>query len=289
MAKRPALVRTDDSLGGAAALMEALRIGGFPVVEGERLVGILTSRDVRNAHPNRLVADVMSRGVVTVTPESSLWRAKALMEEHGIERLVVVEGDRPVGVVTKMHVQTELGKYKDALTGLDRAMLFKRRAAEMLRTGSEITVVFMDLDNFGAIDKELGHVRGDEVLQRVGQALRDAIDPDSDHLCRYGGDEFAVVTTRPLEDARRLAVSMLESIEELTVPGGPRVTASAGLAGGRRVDCRPVGEESDVVSNLINMASLASTRAKKQKESLLMAEQANIQVKSPQLVRKPYN
>lgn len=271
MTRDPLTIGPGESVEHAAALMNQHRIGGLPVVEDGRLVGIITSRDVRTSHFNRLVADAMSKQVVAVSMECSLWEAKELLERHGIERLVVVKDRRPVGIVTKSQLYVELGKHIDALTGLDRAEFLQRKASELLQNGKEIAIIFLDLDNFGAIDKERGHVVGDKILQQVAQVLRSVVEDGVDCLSRYAGDEFAVVTTRSLEDAKKLALRMVTALAEESWSHGLKVTGSAGVAGGRRSRSRSEGKKAFTVSDLINMASLASTRAKKEKKPVLVA------------------
>ncbi|SHJ40453.1 diguanylate cyclase (GGDEF) domain-containing protein [Desulfofundulus thermosubterraneus DSM 16057] len=271
MHKNPVTIDPFESVGRAAALMNQLKIGGLPVVEGGRLVGIITSRDVRYSHPNRLVADAMSRNVVTVSPECSFWEAKETMESHGIERLVVVRDGRLLGVITKSRLYAEIGKHVDALTGLNRAEFLQHKAAELLQSGQEITVIFLDLDNFGAIDKEFGHVIGDEILQQVGKILKGVIAEGLDYLCRYAGDEFAVVTVRPLEEAKQLSWQMIKALADARWPQGIKVTASAGVAGGRRSRVRGEPNGTHNVRDLINLASLASTKAKREKRPVVVA------------------
>jgi len=266
-----------DSIGRASALMEQFRIGGLPVLEGEKLVGILTSRDVRRSHPNRLVADAMTKKVITVHSCCSLWEAKEILEQYNIERLVVVDGGRHVGIITKSSLYAELGKHMDSLTGLKRADFLQRKASELLQQGKEIAVIFFDLDNFGEIDKKLGHVVGDAVLRKVAQVLKGVVDEEIDHLCRYAGDEFAVVTERFLEGAKRLAWDMVSSLERESWPKRLKVTASAGVAGGRRKTGRTSENGMYSVAELINMASLASTRAKKKGEKVVVAERVNLE------------
>ena len=271
MTKELVTVKPEDSVARVAELMERTKIGGFPVVEGGRLVGIITSRDIRGCHPNRLIADAMTKEVVTVPHTCSLWEAKELLERHGIERLVVMDGDCAVGVVTKSLLYAEFGKYIDALTGLHKAEFIQRKALELLQGGKEIAVIFLDLDNFGAVDKELGHVVGDEILYRVAKILAGVVEEGSDHLFRYAGDEFAVVTMKPLEEAKKLALRMVNAISEEEWPLGIKVAASAGVAGGRRASPRHGDSELYAVSDLINMASLASTRAKKEGKQVVVA------------------
>ncbi|MEW6227923.1 MAG: CBS domain-containing protein [Bacillota bacterium] len=271
MTKELITVKPEDSVARVAELMERTRIGGLPVVEGGRLVGIISSRDIRRCHPNRLIADAMTKDVVTVPPTCSLWEAKELLERYGIERLVVVDGDYPVGVVTKLLLCAELGKHIDALTGLHQAEFLRRKALELLQDGKEIAIIFLDLDDFGTVDKELGHVVGDEILCRVAKVLGGVVEEGFDHLFRYAGDEFAVVTVKPLEEARKLALRMVSAISEEEWPPGIKVAASAGVAGGRRASPRQGDFEPYTVSDLINVASLASTRAKKEGRQVVVA------------------
>lgn len=266
------IVSSDRSVQAAVELMEQRRIGCLPVVDEGRLIGIVTSRDVRNAHPNRLVADVMSGEVVTVAPGNSLWEAKELLERHGIERLVVVERDAPLGIVTKSRLHSEIGKHVDSLTGLERAEFLQRKASELVKQGREIAIVFLDLDDFGTIDKEYGHVFGDEILVLVAKRLKSLMANGVDYLSRYAGDEFAVLTTRSLDEARELAIRMVTALQTESWPEGVKVTGSAGVAGGRRQDVRRAGNEIYTVSDLINMASLASTAAKKDGKPMVVAE-----------------
>lgn len=271
MTRDPRSIGPNESVERAAELMNQYKIGGLPVVENGRLVGIITSRDVRRSHFNRLVADAMSEEVVAVSTECSFWEAKELLEQYGIERLVVVNDGHLVGILTKSQLYAELGKQIDGLTGLGRAQFLQRKALELLEDGKEIAIIFLDLNNFGAIDKELGHVLGDKILQQVAQVLSKVIEDGIDYLARYGGDEFAVVTTRPFGDVKKLALRMVTALAEERWPHGLKVTGSAGVAGGRRSCSRHEGNEKCTVSDLINMASLASTRAKKAKKSVVVA------------------
>lgn len=268
-------VSPDSSLEQVAALMSQFKVGGLPVIEDDQLVGIITSRDVRRSHPNRLVADAMSREVIVVSPECSLWEAKELLEHHGIERLVVMRSRELVGVVTKSQLFSELAKHVDALTGLNKAEFLEGKAWELLQEGKEIAVIFFDLDNFGAINKELGHVFGDGVLQRVAQVLKAQVEEGVDFLCRYAGDEFVVLTTRSLEEVKKFAWRTIEALGEADWPSGVRVTMSAGVSGGRRSSSR-LESGGYVFRDLLNMASLASTRAKREKKGVVVVGQIEL-------------
>lgn len=259
------------SVASVIKIMNRLRASGLPVVENERLVGIITSRDVREAHPNRLVADAMTRDPIIIHPQFSLWEAKELLEQHQIERLIVVEDDRVVGIITETQIYTELGKHIDPMTGLHRANYLYQKAVELLQNDREIALIFIDIDNFGEINKNFGHIVGDQILRQVGETLQKNV-PASGYLCRYAGDEFAFVWPATQEETRELARLLVNKITETVFAQDLRISASAGVAGGRRSSERSQGEKRCTVNDLVNMASLASTRAKRKKRQVVVTE-----------------
>lgn len=271
MTPEPQVISPDQTAEEANRLLEARKIGSLPVVDDGRLVGILTSRDLRLSHPNRLVADLMTRNVITVNPETTLWEAQEILKQHGIERLVVVDKDRRVvGIVTETIILGKFWRYWDPLTRLPRSDIFHKKGESLLKEGKEISLIFLDLDDFGAIDKEHGHVIGDNILKLVASLFAKRIDIKRDFLCRYGGDEFAVLSIRTLSEAVTLAGELVSSLGEHQWSPGILISCSAGVAGGRRRGGR--GERPDlVISELINLASLASTRAKKEKKPVSVA------------------
>src|SRR5262245_23955541 len=99
MIAAPVTVRPDQSLRAALDVMNEHNISGVPVVEGERPVGILTARDIRfEKNLAQPVSALMTKKLVTVPPGVSNERAKELLHEHRIEKLLVVEAGRLVGL-----------------------------------------------------------------------------------------------------------------------------------------------------------------------------------------------
>jgi len=90
----------------AAAIMEQAGVGCLAVVDGDRLVGIVTDRDiVRRAVSRGVLADaridsVMTTPVVTIGADEPLRAAYELFSTHGLRRLAVVRGDSFVGMLT---------------------------------------------------------------------------------------------------------------------------------------------------------------------------------------------
>lgn len=125
----------------------------------------------------------------------------------------------------------------DALTGaLNRRTLdqwLARSFAEAHRGNKELSVLFVDLDNFKSINDTHGHAAGDHCLRRVSGALRDVIGAQ-DLLARYGGEEFLVASAGANADlARQLGERIRAAVEDLPVEWGGHtlnLTASVGVA-----------------------------------------------------------
>ncbi len=101
MITTPVTVRPDESLRDALGVMNEHDISGVPVVEGGKPVGILTARDIRfEKNLDQPVSALMTRELVTVPPGVSNDRAKELLHAHRIEKLLVVENGKLVGLIT---------------------------------------------------------------------------------------------------------------------------------------------------------------------------------------------
>jgi two-component system, chemotaxis family, response regulator WspR len=137
-----------------------------------------------------------------------------------LERLVCV--DSLTGLANRRHLGTILGGEW-------------RRA---VRTGGEISVLMIDLDEFHAYNETWGHPGGDTCLRRVSEALAGQLRRPSDLLGRYGGEEFlAVLPDTAPEGAALVAERLREVVHGLGLPH-PRsphrvVTVSIGAATAR--------------------------------------------------------
>ena len=107
--------------------------------------------------------------------------------------------------------------FHDALTGLPNRRLFRDRLNQVAvageRSKTTFALVLLDLDHFKTVNDTLGHGAGDELLQIIGERLKDSI-RSGDTLARMGGDEFALlaVDVLHLDDVARLARKMLDAL-----------------------------------------------------------------------------
>jgi diguanylate cyclase (GGDEF)-like protein len=131
---------------------------------------------------------------------------------------------------------TLLAQY-DPLTGLINRTLFadrlERAVARARREGSVMSLMFLDVDHFKAVNDRYGHATGDALLKAVAGRLLNAV-RESDTVSRLGGDEFTVILegNHRVEDAGAVAVKILGAMSEPFNVGHRElyVTASIGIA-----------------------------------------------------------
>jgi CBS domain-containing protein len=115
MTERPRAVTPQTTLTEVAELMGDEDVGAIPIVDGDRLVGMVTDRDIvvravaRGSDPrSTTVAQVATENLVTLSPEHDLADALKLMAQHQVRRLPVTDrDDRLVGVVSQADVALE--------------------------------------------------------------------------------------------------------------------------------------------------------------------------------------
>lgn len=134
------------------------------------------------------------------------------------------------------HSAVEIRARTDGLTGLLNHATFGEWLALSVATGEPFSLVMVDLDDFKGVNDALGHQAGDRFLESIGRAIVGA-GRETDHVFRYGGDEFALILpgTGPM-DARSVAERVQAAIHAVGsegsawAAGGRRVSASIGVA-----------------------------------------------------------
>lgn len=108
MIMNPITLDMDKSIGEAKALMAKYKISGLPVIDGKKLKGILTNRDIRFEEDlSLLVTERMtSENLITVPIGTTLEKAKEILQKHRIEKLLVVDNNGElVGLITVKDIQ----------------------------------------------------------------------------------------------------------------------------------------------------------------------------------------
>jgi CBS domain-containing protein len=121
MTSNPTTIEPTTTAREAARLMKSEDVGSLPIAEGDRLVGVITDRDLttrvlaEGKDPETPVDQIASKDLVTVDPQQSLDEAARLMAQHQVRRIPVVEEDgKLVGILAQADV-AEAGH--DKLTG----------------------------------------------------------------------------------------------------------------------------------------------------------------------------
>lgn len=170
MVSEPITIGSQESVGDAEALSESRKISGFPVVDGGRLVGMLTRRDVRSAtSKEQKVSEVMTPREELITAKEGISKEEALklMHRHRIEKLPIVGGEDVLkGLVTMRDLESQrayphatkddLGSLRvGAAVGVGTAAL--ERLEKLVDAGVDVIVV----------DTAHGHSKG--VLDTVSE------------------------------------------------------------------------------------------------------------------------
>jgi len=228
----PITLTQDMTVRDAIELQRAHKISGLPVVDGKRIVGIVTNRDLRFETrldaPIREIMTPRSR-LVTVREGASLEEAKALMHTHRLERVLVINGnDELRGLVTVKDItkatehpnaaKDDLGKLRVGgaiSTGPDS----EERAELMVKAGVDVLIV----------DTAHGHHQG--VLDRVRWVKKNF--PQVDVV---GGNVATAAAARALVDAGADAVKVgigpgsICTTRIVAGVGVPQITAVSNVA-----------------------------------------------------------
>ena len=132
-----------------------------------------------------------------------------------------------------LELQLQHQAFHDSLTGLANRALFADRVEHALqraaRSGEQVAVLFLDLDDFKTVNDSLGHEAGDDLLVAVAARLRRCLRP-SDTIARLGGDEFAILLeAESVASASVVAERTVRAIEEPITLGDREVVIHASV------------------------------------------------------------
>jgi len=174
----------------------------------------------------------------------TFWSLVSDSHEFAVNLLVLLAGrlranNTTVAANIRLQREYKRNALVDALTGLyNRRWLeesLPRYVNRFLRSEHPLTLLMVDVDHFKSVNDRFGHPAGDSVLVTVAHTLRNEVRP-SDHVSRFGGEEFAVIlpdtainTARGVAERIRAAVK-LAAIKDAEAKLLPNVTISVGGA-----------------------------------------------------------
>ncbi len=173
------------------------------------------------------------------------WRHQ--VDEPNDEQLTALEdlaamAGRALENARRFHELFELS-VRDTLTGLHNRHYFHDTLAQEVkrahRYDRRLALIFFDIDDFKAINEEIGHLGGDAVLEEAAQRLRSVV-RGADIACRVGGDEFGVILPESsIDEAQRLFQRLQLAVQGQPIGRVETVGISAGIAELTRDDDGP--------------------------------------------------
>ena len=170
---------TNQMVGDAMDLMQKHQISGLPVVEGGKLVGLVTGRDVRFAHRTLKVKDMMTKKLVTAKEGTTLEEAKNLLHANRIEKLPIVDNEGTLrGLITFKDIMLR-GRFPNAARDEEGKLLcgaavspFDLERAKKLDQHIDVLVIdvahFHNANVFKSTKDILKEVHADVVVGNIG-------------------------------------------------------------------------------------------------------------------------
>jgi diguanylate cyclase (GGDEF)-like protein len=125
----------------------------------------------------------------------------------------------------------------DGLTGLHNYRYFWDELVVLMKDKKQhpLSLIWLDLDHFKEYNDVFGHLKGSEILKRLGDIIGSALAGHSPVICRYGGDEFAVILMnsdkqQACRAAEEIRLSIFRTKFTQTRPDGKKLSASLGVA-----------------------------------------------------------
>jgi diguanylate cyclase (GGDEF)-like protein len=195
------------------------------IADAEELAESVPRLVETGATSSALLMPLAEHGEVT-TVVMLVRRLSAAFDEGSVE-LARTLVDQAATALALVQARAEAGT--DAVAGCMNHRAMRRRLDEEIvratRTGSPLSCILIDLDNFKRVNDDYGHQAGDTVLREVVQALVGEFRA-FDRVARYGGDEFVVIL--PNADLRSAAAAAARALERMRAV--PSVGTDAGIS-----------------------------------------------------------
>lgn len=273
----PVWTHPDQPIKAARLLLDGFSLPALLVVSDAGDLFVLRREDVLLATDQGLVRDYMEPAPTAFDLQTPIRKAAQVMLNEGVDFVPVLQDGKPLGLVTSRMLLRSLLRSWDPLTGLSWSNVLREWGIDQIENGQEISVIFIDLDDFGLFNKQHGHIVGDEILVALAAKLN-ALTPADSVLVRYGGDEFAIGTLLDSAETKRLALDIERAAREIAHPAlssGLRLTT--GVSGGKRTSARETEKAALIVDDLINLASKDCQARKTPNLALTFQEREEVQ------------
>lgn len=239
----PLTLRPNESTATAREKMVTHGVSGFPIVEaGGKLVGILTRRDLKFLSEDKPIAEVMTKdNLVTAPPETSLDKADRILSEAKVEKLLLVNGGKLLGLITMADIE-KTRRYPQRCKD-KRGRLRVGAAVGVMDDERVEALIAADVDLI-VVDTAHGH--SDNVLQAVarikskyeidvmagniatGQAAADLIAAGADAV-KVGIGPGAICTTRVISGVGMPQITAVREVAKVAGGKGIPVIADGGI------------------------------------------------------------
>ncbi len=246
-------------------------IGQF-IVDGQKksffyMAPLETEKSCLKCHARQGYKEGDVRGGISVTlPFIAQIPLKRIFIGHVVIGLMGLIGIVICGIqLNKAYEVIRKQSVIDALTGIANRRYFSDQLLTLINSSKRekypFSIIMGDIDHFKAYNDTYGHIRGDECLRQVAQAIEKTLKRPGDFCARYGGEEFVIVlpyTTR--DGACFIAEEIRKNVSDLQIPhekstSAEVVTISLGVAEADVI-------EADSYEKLINQADSAMYSAK---------------------------
>ncbi len=123
--------------------------------------------------------------------------------------------------------------YHDALTGLNNRAYFDQQIAELEAVDHPIAMIVLDLNNLKRVNDSYGHRKGDQLIQKLADTLKELTD-DTMIVVRYGGDEFVVMMQAELDNVKAFTKQLRRTFDKTSIDNIPLDVA---IGRAHREDC----------------------------------------------------
>lgn len=242
-------VRPESTLLDTANVLREHNIGALLVTDGqEKLEGVVSERDLvramtefRDTVLQRPVSDIMTRSVISCSPNDKIVDIMAIMNAKNIRHIPVQEGEKLTAMLSIRdfdHAYKRLREQSltDELTGVSN----RRHFLEILdqefnryrRFQTPLSVAVVDIDDFKETNEKYGQSTGDQMLSKLAELLNKDL-RTFDGLGRIGGEKFAIAfPSTEMEKTRRACERLLLAIRSIGIAAGQETihfTASFGV------------------------------------------------------------